>query len=64
MVTWLCGYMAKDHSDSERNDPPSPTTWAPLSFIYATSDRQDITYLCYTSHRALAGTRNTSMGRP
>ena len=32
--------------------------------LYAPSHRQDITYhdLCYTSHGALAGTRNGSMG--
>ena len=34
--------------------------------LYAPSHRQDITYhgLYYTSHRALAGTRNSSMGPP
>ena len=34
--------------------------------LYAPSDRQDSTYhsLCYTSHGALAGTRNSSMGPP
>ena len=32
--------------------------------LYAPSHRQDSTYhcLCYTSHGALAGTRNSSMG--
>ena len=32
--------------------------------LYAPSHRQDNTYhgLCYTSHGALAGTRNSSMG--
>ena len=36
------------------------------SFIYASSQRQDNTYngLCYTSRRALAGTRNSSLGPP
>ena len=34
-------------------------------FLYAPSHRQDSTYsLCYTSHGALAGMRNSSMGRP
>ena len=35
-------------------------------FLYAPSHRQDSTYhsLCYTSHGALAGTRNSSMGPP
>ena len=34
--------------------------------LYAPTHRQDNTYhgLCYTSHGALAGTRNSSMGRP
>ena len=34
--------------------------------LYAPSYRQDNTYhgLCYTSHGALAGTRNSSMGLP
>ena len=34
--------------------------------LYASSHRQDNTYhgLCYTSHRALAVTRNSSMGPP
>ena len=34
--------------------------------LYAPSHRQDNTYhgLCYTSRGALAGTRNSSMGRP
>ena len=34
--------------------------------LYAPSHRQDSTYhdLCYTSRRALAGTRNSSMGSP
>ena len=34
--------------------------------LYAPSRRQDNTYhsLCYTSHGALAGTRNSSMGPP
>ena len=34
--------------------------------LYAPSHRQDSTYhdLCYTSHEALAGTRNSSMGPP
>ena len=32
--------------------------------LYALTDRQDNTYdgLCYTTHGALAGTRNSSMG--
>ena len=39
------------------------TAWV---LLYAPSHRQDNTYhgLCYTSRRALAGTRNSSMGPP
>ena len=52
------GHMAKDHSDSEKGKPAAA--------IYAPSHRQDSTYhnLCYTSHGALAETRNSSMGPP
>ena len=37
-----------------------------MVLLYAPSYRQDCTYhnLCYTSHGALAGTRNSSMGPP
>ena len=39
---------------------------AARALLYASSHRQDSTYhsLCYTSHGALAGTRNSSMGTP
>ena len=39
---------------------------AARALLYAPSHRQDSTYhgLCYTSHGALAGTRNSSMGPP
>ena len=57
--------MIKDHSDSERRNPlPPHRLHFPInskgSFI-CTSHRQDCTYhgLCYTSHGALARTRNT-----
>ena len=62
------GHMVKDHSDSERENPPHR-----LLFLFSnkgsficTSQTQDTTYhsLCYTSHGALAGTRNSSMGLP
>ena len=45
-------HMVKDNSDRV--------------ILYASSHRQDTTYhsLCYTSHGALAGTRNSSMGPP
>ena len=60
--------MVNDHSDSERGNQllphglPFPIN-SKGSFI---SHRQDSTYhdLCYTSHGALAGTRNRSMGPP
>ena len=61
---FIYGYMASDHSDSERGNPLPPHR---LSFrlaarviLYASSHRQDNTYhgLCYTSCGALAGTRN------
>ena len=60
--------MVKDHSDSEKGNPLPPhgllfSIDSKGSFI-CTSHRQDNTYhgLCYTSHGALAGTRNSSMG--
>ena len=60
------GHMVKDHSDSERGNPlPPHGLLFPIIFIlYAPSHRQDSTYhdLYYTSHGALAGTRNSSMG--
>ena len=44
-------HMLKDHSDSKRG------------FFYMHHPRQDSIYhgLCYTSHGALAGTRNSLM---
>ena len=63
--------MVKDHSDSKKENLLSPHGLLfPISskgsFIYASSYRQDNTYqgLCYTSCRALAGMRNSSMGLP
>ena len=59
--------MVKDHSDSERGNPlPSNGQSFRLTarvLLYAPSHRQDNIYhgLCYTSHGALAGTRNSSM---
>ena len=64
------GHMVKDHSDSERGNPlPPHGLLFPINSkgsLYAPSHRQDNTYhsLCYTSHGALAGTRNSSMGPP
>ena len=59
--------MVKDHSDSERGNPlpPHRLLLSIRFFLYAPSHRQDNTYhgLCYTSRGALAGTRNSSMGK-
>ena len=62
--------MVKEHSDSERGKPLSPhgllfRITARL-ILYASSHRQDNTYhgLCYINLVALAGTENSSMGKP
>ena len=62
-------HMVKDHSDSERGNPlPPHRLLFPIgskgSFIFIIH-RQDNTYhgLCYTSRGALAGTRNSLLGR-
>ena len=60
--------MVKDYSDSERGTCCSHIGYsfrlAARVLLYAPSNRQDCTYncLCYTSHGALAGTRNSSLG--
>ena len=65
---WLYGFahMVKDHSDSDRGNPLLPHGLAARVPLYAPSHRQNGTYhgLWYTSHGALAGTRNSSMGPP
>ena len=64
-------HMVKDHSDSERGN----NCYRHMGYsyrltvrvlLYAPSHRQDSIYhsLCYTSHGALVGTRNSSMGPP
>ena len=61
-------HMVRDHSDSEKGNllPPHRLLFLITArvLLYAPSHRQDSTYhdLCYTSHGALAGTRNSSMG--
>ena len=61
-------HMVKDHLNSERGNPLPPHGLLFLIsskvLLYAPSLRQDSTYhsLCYTSHGALAGMRNSSMG--
>ena len=66
---YAVGHMVKDHSDSERGNQLHH--YMGYSFrlaarvpLYAPSHRQNSTYhgLCYTSHGALAGMRNSSMG--
>ena len=60
--------MVKNHSERERK-PAAATGYsfqlAARVLLYAASHRQDNTYhsLCYTSHGALDGTRNSSMGQ-
>ena len=58
--------MVKDHSDSEREETRCrhmgySFRLAARVLLYASSHRQDNTYhgLCYNSHGALAGTRNS-----
>ena len=67
---WLYGirHMVKDHSDSERGNPLLPH-WQLFPISSKGSFICTITQalyhgLCYTSHGALAGTRNSSMGSP
>ena len=56
--------MVEDHSDSERGN--YSFRLATRVLLYASSHRQDNTYhdYCYTSRGTLAGTRNSSMGKP
>ena len=64
---FIYGYMVKDHSDSERENPlPPHGLLFPMVLLYAPSHRQDCTYhsLCFTSRGALDGMGNSSMGPP
>ena len=74
-LIWLglfgIGHMVKDHSYIETGNPLPPLYGLlfPISSkgsIMCITPRQDSTYhdVCYTSHGALAGTRNSSMGPP
>ena len=62
--------IVKDHSDCEGGNTLPPHgllfPFAARVLLYASSHRQDNTYhrLCNTSHGALVGTRNSSMGPP
>ena len=69
-ILFTFGHILNYHSDSQRGNPLPPphgllflATRVPL---YVPSQRQDSTYhsFWYTSHGALAGTRNSSMGPP
>ena len=63
-------HMVKNHSVSERGNPlPPHRLLFPISrrvLLYASSHRQDNTsaLVLHTSHGALAGTSNSSMGPP
>ena len=63
-------HMAKDHSDGEKGNllPPHRLLFPKTArvLLYSPSHRYNSTYhgLCYTSSRALAGMRNSSMGSP
>ena len=73
---FIYGYMAsdmvKDHSDIEKGNPLPPHGLLTLSeelqgLFYMHHPTYRIaahTSVCYTSHGALAGTRNSSMGPP
>ena len=61
--------MVKDQSDNEKENQylNGYSFWlAAKNFLYAPSQRKDSTYhgICYTSCGALAGMRNSLMGRP
>ena len=66
---YAVGHMVKDHSVREEthcHHMGYVFRLAARVLLYAPSHRQDSTYhcLCYTSRRALAGRRNSSMGAP
>ena len=60
-------HMVKDHSNSERGNPPRHVGYhfrlAARVILYVSSRKQDNNYhgLCYTRRGALAGTRHSSM---
>ena len=58
---FIYGYMASDHSDSDKGNPLPPHR---LLFPISSKGSIICTILCYTSRGALAGTRNSSMGSP
>ena len=77
LTHFIYGYMASNiwyRTTQISREKPAAATWATLSdkqqgFFYrpyASPHIQDNTYhgFCYTSHGALAGTRNSSMGPP
>ena len=60
------GHYGKELSDSERSHMGYSFQLAARVLLYAPPHRLDSTYqgLCYTSHGALAGTSNSSIGPP
>ena len=70
IYSYMATHMLKDHSDSAEETRIHHMGYsfqlAARVLLYAPSHRQDNTYhgLCYTSHGALAGARNGSMGAP
>ena len=72
---FICGYMASDiwlrtilivRKETRCRHIGYSYRLTARVLLYAPSHRQDSTYhgLCYTSRRALAGTRNSPMGPP
>ena len=59
---FIYGYMVKDHSDSERENPLLPLYGLLLPISSKGSFICTYYTLCYTSRGALARTRNGSMG--
>ena len=62
---WRQTYGKVPHRYEKGNLLPPHGLLFPIVLLYAPSHRQDFTYhgLCYTSRGALAGTRNSSMGK-
>ena len=64
---YMASYMVEDPCDSEKgNQLPPHRLHLPINSNDSFICTQDRTYhgLCYTSHGALVGTRNSSMGSP
>ena len=65
---FIYGYMASDHSDSEKGNPLPPHRLffriKSKGYFICIIPQTGYHGLCYTSRGALAGTRNSSMGSP